>query len=172
MTVETPSSAFQTSGRVWLRDFEFGLTGLTVRKTGARVPYSPSVLADVTAWFRFFFRWRSMAPLGPRFTIGFTPELARPWYLVRAVARVAGGVIAKDLAAADVVMQFEDATHSPNPTPTGLKPGAKLINFNCSDISKSRVGARLGGRVRASARGRPRHLSRAGGGKIRDQRRP
>jgi hypothetical protein len=141
VTVETSSRDFQTSGRVWLRDFDFGLTGLTVRKTGARVPYSPSVLAEVRAWFRFFFRWRAMAPLGPRFTIGFTPERARPWYLIRAVSHVAGGKLAKDIAEADVVMQFEDATHSPNAPPMRLKPGAKLINFGCTDISKSCVAA-------------------------------
>lgn len=141
MTVESSPRPFQTSGRVWLRDFDFGLTGLTVRKTGARVPYSPSVIADVTAWFRFFFRWRGMAPIGPRFTIGFTPERARPWYLVRAVSHVAGGVLAKDFADADVVMQFEDATVSHNPPPTRIKPGALLINFGCTDISKSRVAA-------------------------------
>lgn len=141
MTVETSSRAFQTSGRVWLRDFDFGLTGLTVRKTGARVPYSPSVLAEVRAWFRFFFRWRAMAPIGPRFTIAFTPERARPWYLIRAVSHVAGAKLAKDPAEADVVMQFEDATHSPNTPPPRLKPGAKLINFNCTDISKTRVAA-------------------------------
>lgn len=142
MTIEGASSrTFQTSGRVWLRDFEFGLTGLTVRKTGARVPYSPSVIADVTNWFRFFFSWRSMPPIGPRFTIYFTPERARPWYLVRAVSHVAGAKLAKDISDADIVMQFEDATVSPNPAPTNVKPGAKLINFNCTDISKSRVAA-------------------------------
>lgn len=142
MTIEgaTPRT-FQTSGRVWLRDFEFGLTGLTVRKTGARVPYSPSVIADVTNWFRFFFSWRSAQPVGPRFTIYFTPERARPWYLVRAVSHVAGAKLAKDISDADVVMQFEDATVSPNPAPTNVKLGAKLINFNCTDISKSRVAA-------------------------------
>lgn len=139
MTIEGSARDFQTSGAVWLRDFEFGLTGLTVRKTGARVPYSPSVLADVTAWFRYFFSWRAMAPLGPRFTIAFTPERARPWYLVRAVAHVAGAVLAKDISQADVVMQFEDATISPNAPPANVKRGAKLINFGCTDITKSRV---------------------------------
>jgi len=140
VTVETSSrEAFQTSGPVWLRDFEFGLTGLTVRKTGARVPYSPSVIAEVTAWFRFFFSWRAMEPIGPRFTIYFTPERARPWYLIRAVSHIAGAVLAKDISQADVVFQFEDATISPNPAPTNVKPGAKLINFECDDISKSTV---------------------------------
>jgi len=139
VTLESTPRTFQTTGAVWLRDFEFGLTGLTVRKTGARVPYSPSVLGEVTAWFRFFFAWRSMEPIGPRFTIAFTPERARPWYLARAVSHVAGGVLAKHIFDADVVMQFEDATISPNPAPTNVKPGARLINFGCTDISKSRV---------------------------------
>lgn len=140
MTIDTSTRAeFQTSGPVWLRDFEFGLTGLTVRKTGARVPYSPSVIAEVTAWFRFFFSWRAMEPIGPRFTIYFTPERARPWYLIRAVSHIAGAVLAKDVSQADVVFQFEDATVSPNPAPTNVKPGAKLINFACDNISKSKV---------------------------------
>ncbi len=140
MTIDTSTRAeFQTSGPVWLRDFEFGLTGLTVRKTGARVPYSPSVIAEVTAWFRFFFSWRAMEPIGPRFTIYFTPERARPWYLIRAVSHIAGAVLAKDVSQADVVFQFEDATVSPNPAPTNVQPGAKLINFACDNISKSKV---------------------------------
>lgn len=131
--------AFQTSGRVWLRDFEFGLTGLTVRKTGARVPYSPSVLAQVSAWFHYFFAARAIEPATPSFTIHFTPERARPWYLIWAVARAAGAKLAKDAAHADVVMHFEDATFSPNHPPPRLKPGARLINFGCTDVSKSRV---------------------------------
>ncbi|MEZ6022236.1 MAG: hypothetical protein R3C16_02210 [Hyphomonadaceae bacterium] len=139
--LETPSRDFQTSGPVWLRDFEFGLTGLTVRKTGARVPYSPSVLAQVTAWFRYFFTAQTIEPAAPSFKIFFTPERARPWYLIWAVARAAGAKLAKDAAQADVVMQFEDATYSPNPAPARLKPGARLVNFSCNDVSKTRVAA-------------------------------
>lgn len=138
MTDATPR-VFQTSGSVWLKDFEFGLTGLTVRKTGARVPYSPSVLAQVTAWFRYFFAAQQIEPLTPSFTIAFTPERARPWYLIWAVARAAGAKLVKDAATADVVMHFEDATYSPNDPPTKLKPGVKLVNFTCRDVSKSNV---------------------------------
>jgi hypothetical protein len=139
MDAEITPRPFQTAGPVWLRDFDFGLTGLTVRKTGARVPYSPSVLAEVTAFFRFFFAARALEPLGPPFTIAFTPERARPWYLIWAVSRTAGAKLVNDPSKADVVVHFEDATYSPNAPPTQLKPGAKLINFNCRDISKSRV---------------------------------
>lgn len=139
VTDATPP-VFQTSGRVWLKDFEFGLTGLTVRKTGAHVPYSPSVLAQVTAWFRFFFAAQRIEPLRPSFTIFFTPERARPWYLIWAVSRAAGAQLAKDCSQADVVFQFEDATYSPNDPPQRLKPGAKLVNFGCRDVSKTMVG--------------------------------
>jgi hypothetical protein len=134
-----PRPGFQTSGRVWLRDFEFGLTGLTVRKTGARVPYSPSVIAEVTAWFRYFFAAQAIEPLEPSFTIAFTPERARPWYLIWAVSRAAGAKFTKDAAHADVVMHFEDATFSPSTRPARLKAGARLINFDCIDVSKSKV---------------------------------
>ncbi len=136
---DTSEPVFQTSGPVWLRDFEWGLTGLTVRKTGARVPYSPSIIKQVSAWFRFFFAAQSIEPRTPSFTIAFTPERARPWYLIWAVARAAGAKLAKDPAHADVVMQFEDATYSPNPPPPQLKPGVRLINFACTDVSKSKV---------------------------------
>lgn len=138
MTDATPR-VFQTSGKVWLKDFEFGLTGLKVRKTGAHVPYSPSVIGQVTAWFRYFFAAQRIEPMQPRFKIYFAPERARPWYLIWAVSRAAGAQLAKDAADADVVMHFEDATYSPNDPPTKLKPGAKLVNFNCRDVSKTNV---------------------------------
>jgi hypothetical protein len=130
---------YQTSGSVWLKDFEFGLTGLTVRKTGARVPYSSSILSQVTAWFRYFFAAKAIEPLEPGFTIAFTPERARPWYLVFSVARAAGARLIKDASQADVVMHFEDATYSPNDPPVKLRPGAKLVNFGCRDVSKTNV---------------------------------
>ena len=90
MTDATPR-VFQTSGKVWLKDFEFGLTGLKVRKTGAHVPYSPSVIAQVTAWFRYFFTAQRIEPIQPRFKIFFAPERARPWYLIWAVSRGESG---------------------------------------------------------------------------------
>ncbi|MGD9967161.1 MAG: hypothetical protein AB7T59_11615 [Hyphomonadaceae bacterium] len=138
MTDITPR-VFHTSGYVWLKDFEFGLTGLTVRKTGARVPYSPSVINQVTAWFRYFFAAKAIPPLGPSFTIAFTPERARPWYLIFSVSRAAGARLVKDASQADVVMHFEDATYSPNDPPAKLKPGVKLVNFKCRDVSKTNV---------------------------------
>ncbi|MGE0596137.1 MAG: hypothetical protein AB7P07_07225 [Hyphomonadaceae bacterium] len=139
MDAQASSRAFQTAGPVWLRDFKFGRNGVTVRKTGALVPYSPSVLAEVTAWFRYFFAVRQIAPIGAPFTIAFTPERARPWYLIWAVARLAGAKLTQDFAHADVVMHFEDATFSPNPAPAQTRPDALLINFGCRDVSKTYI---------------------------------
>ncbi len=133
--------AFQTTGPVWLSDFRFGLTSLIVRKTGARVPYSPSVLAEVTAWFRYFLAVCAAEPIGAPFTIAFTPERARPWYFVWAASRIAGGRLSKDTSTADVIMHFEDATITPNKAPLKLKRSARLINFGCPDVSKTRTGA-------------------------------
>jgi glyoxylase-like metal-dependent hydrolase (beta-lactamase superfamily II) len=139
MDTRPSSPIFQTAGPVWLRDFQFGLTSVLVRKTGARVPYSSGLLADLAAWFRYFFTVRSMPAIGAPFTIASTPERARPWYMLWAISRLAGGRWVKDTSAADVVVHFEDATYSPTPPPRQLKPGAKLMNFGARDISKSRV---------------------------------
>lgn len=139
MDAETSTRAFRTDSRLWLTDFEFGLTGLTVRKTGARVPYNASVLGDVTAWFRFYLAALRREPTGAPFTIAFSPERARPWYLIWQVSRAAGGKAIQDVSRADIVMHFEDATFSPNPPPMNIKPGARLMNFSCRDVSKSRV---------------------------------
>jgi glyoxylase-like metal-dependent hydrolase (beta-lactamase superfamily II) len=141
MDAQPTSRAFQTAGRVWLRDFEFGLTSVVVRKTGAVVPYTSGLFADLAAWFRYFFKVRSLPALGPQFTIASTPERARPWYMLWAVSRLAGGRWIKDASAADVVVHFEDSTYSPNPPPRQLKPGARLLNFGARDISKSRIAA-------------------------------
>jgi glyoxylase-like metal-dependent hydrolase (beta-lactamase superfamily II) len=139
MDTQPSSPVFQTAGPVWLRDFEFGLTSVVVRKTGAVVPYSSGLVADLAAWFRYFFKVRSLPAIGAPFTIASAPERARPWYMIWAIARLAGGRWIKDPALADVVIQFEDSTYSPNPPPRQLKPGAKLMNFGARDISKSRV---------------------------------
>jgi hypothetical protein len=132
---------FLTRGRSWFRDFEIGPKGLVVRKTGAHVPYSPSLAADASAWFSFFFAVKAAAPIGAPFTLACTPERARPWYLIWPVARLAGARFVTDAAKADVVMHFEDATFSANDPPAGVRAGARLINFNCRNVGKSRVAA-------------------------------
>ena len=133
------SAPVRVRGRSWFGDFDFTLRGLRVRKTGAFVPFTPAIFAEVFAWFVFFFAVLAAKPEpGPRFTIAFHPDRARPWYLAWAVARLAGGRMTTDPGRADVVLHFEDSTYAPNPPPAA-KPGAVLLNFACVDVSKSRV---------------------------------
>lgn len=133
------SAPVRVRGRSWFGDFEFGLRGLTVRKTGAFVPFTAAVFAEVGTWLLFFFAVSAAKPEpGPPFTIAFHPDRARPWYLAWAVARLAGGRMTTQADRADVVMHFDDATYAPN-TPPPTKPGAVLLNFACIDVSKSKV---------------------------------
>lgn len=125
----------------WISDFEWRWGGVRVKKTGAQVPFSRSIAAEVAAWFRYFGAVRGEAPEpGAPFTVAFTPDRARPWYLIWPVLRTAGGIIVDDPAKADVLFQFEDATVAPPRLPP---PGFKglLLNFAANDVSKTRVGA-------------------------------
>jgi hypothetical protein len=139
-TSEVPTQrSVRVAGRSWLNDFRIGLTGLTVLKTGARVPYSPAIIAEVLAWFQFFFAVLAARPEpGPRFRVAFFPDRARPWYMVWAAARLAGASIVANPLKADLVMQFEDAILSRHAPPV-TSSGSVLLNFNCVDISKSEV---------------------------------
>ncbi len=138
-THASSTPAARVAGWSWLNDFRFGLTGLTVRKTGARVPYSPAVIAEVLAWFQFFFAVLAARPEpGAPFSVAFSPDRARPWYLVWAAARLAGARIVANAGGADLVMHFEDSTYARNPAPAS-KLGAVLMNFACEDVSKTRV---------------------------------
>ncbi|MDX2234395.1 MAG: hypothetical protein NW200_07840 [Hyphomonadaceae bacterium] len=129
------------AGVNWITDFEWGWGSVRVKKTGARVPFSRSIAAEVAAWFRFYGAARGMAPEpGRPFTVAFLPDRARPWYLIWPVIRAAGGVVVDDPADADILFQFEDATvGEPTAPPPGFR--GRLVNFAATDVSKTRVGA-------------------------------
>ena len=129
----------------WSADFEFRHDHLRVKKTGARVPYAGGVVKEVLDWYLFFLVVQGMRVLngllgrrGP--AVAFTPDAPRPWYLIWAVGRAAGVRAVSDLSSADAVFFFEDATCS-TPPPLAAPPHARLINFACADVSKSRVAA-------------------------------
>jgi hypothetical protein len=122
-----------------LHDFDWGLTGVTVRKTGARVPFDHAHLSEVYHWSVYFFTvlLAKRARGGP--VIGFLPDPARPWYLIWPSLFLAGGRAAALGATPDVWMHFEDTTTSENVTlPNDGKP---RWNFQANDLSKSRVAA-------------------------------
>ena len=129
------------AGVNWITDFEWGWRSLRVKKTGATVPFSRSIIAEVAAWFRFYFAARAMTPeAGQAFTVAFAPDRARPWYLIWPVIHAAGGRIVDDPARADILFQFEDSTvsHTPAPSPDIR---ARQVNFTATDVSKTRIGA-------------------------------
>jgi hypothetical protein len=72
--------------------------------------------------------------------MAFFPDKPRPWYFIWSVMHVSGAKLVEDVSTADIVMQFDDSTETVNGVPK-VKDGARLINFNCNDISKSRVAA-------------------------------
>jgi hypothetical protein len=120
-----------------LRDFEWSFTGVTVRKTGARVPFDHAHLGEVFHWIVYFFA----VLITPRETggpvIGFAPDPARPWYLIWPSLFMTGGRAMKAGETPDVWMHFEDKTHSASVTlPQDGKP---RWNFDAKDLSKSAV---------------------------------
>lgn len=129
------------AGVNWISDFEWGWGSVLVKKTGARVHYSRSIAGEVWAWSRYYNAARAMPPEpGPPFTVAFTPDRARPWYLIWPVLRAAGGIIVDDPAQADLLFQFEDSTIGQTPlVPPGFR--GRTVNFAATDVSKSRVAA-------------------------------
>lgn len=127
--------------RTWLADFEWEPGGVLVKKTGARIAVSRTLLGDVAAWMTFYaaIKLRQAATIGRRrLAVAFSPDPIRPWYLAWAAATEAGLRVIPDPAEADIVFHFDDSTHS-QMAPPPARPGALLLNFTCPDISKSRV---------------------------------
>lgn len=120
-----------------LRDFEWSFTGVTVRKTGARIPFDHAHLSEVFHWVVYFASvlLSKRARGGPQ--IGFAPDPARPWYLIWPSLFLSGGSAAAKKNAPDVWMHFEDQTRSAEVTlPNDGKP---RWNFEANDLSKSAV---------------------------------
>ena len=129
--------------RIWLADFDFRDGAFHVKKTGAIIPFSLSLLHDVFAWFAFYFFtqtwriWRWMTG-HKRPTIAFVPDKPRPWYFIWPVMHIAGAKIISETDQADIVFQFDDTTVVDHAVPV-TKPGAMVVNFDCRDISKSLI---------------------------------
>jgi hypothetical protein len=133
------SVAAPVAARNWLQDFEFGWGGVLVRKTGAYIPFTPHIIGEVFAWFSYFAAVHSEPRMeAPAFTVSFTPDRARPWYLVWPVMRVAGARIVGPNQPADLTFHFEDATVCAG-LPPSYRAGETHWNGGCRDVSKSRV---------------------------------
>ncbi|MEO0550137.1 MAG: hypothetical protein AAFZ91_09460 [Pseudomonadota bacterium] len=129
--------------RNWLADFKYEDGACLVKKTGHRIPLKLSLLNDFFTWFTFYSlaqSWRTWRRLTghKRPSIAFYPEKPRPWYFIWPVMHASGAKLISDVSTADIVFQFDDSTSSDHIAPT-TKPGARLVNFGCTDISKSNV---------------------------------
>lgn len=116
-------------------DFDWTFRGVTVRETGAFVPFTPDLFKDIYIWWRYYRleKRRPSIDAPPRF-VACHPREVQNVYLLW------GAMLQADLATAgpgtdpDLHLYFSDQTYldkDPN-----APPG---INRDCTDISKSRV---------------------------------
>ena len=129
--------------RNWLTDFKYQDGSLLVKKTGHEIPVNSSLINDIFTWLSFYTlaqSWRTWRMITgyKRPTIAFHPDKPRPWYFIWPVMHASGAKLISDVSKADIVFQFDDTTLADNLIPP-TKPGARLVNFGCNDISKSVV---------------------------------
>ncbi len=129
--------------RNWLTDFKYRDGALLVKKTGHEIPVNSSLINDIFTWLSFYTlaqSWRTWRMITgyKRPTIAFHPDKPRPWYFIWPVMHASGAKLISDVSKADIVFQFDDTTLADNFIPN-TKPGARLVNFDCNDISKSVV---------------------------------
>ena len=127
----------------WFKDFEVKDGTLTVKETGAQLKIDWEIIHEALIWFVFYTtetvrRVFDFTPASQRLNFAYMPKAPRPWYLLAVMAKRAGTKTVKNLDVADAVFYFEDQTIA---TPPQLPPNftGKAFNFNCGDISKSRV---------------------------------
>jgi hypothetical protein len=130
--------------RHWFADFDYAGGALLYKKTGAQIPLNWEIFHSFSSWLLYFTtikgrRLRQPEPQ-PSFKVAFAPDRARPWYLIWMALHEAGAVVVDDPREADLVFHFDDSTQSLTPAPVA-KPGARLVNFECRDVSKSAVAA-------------------------------
>lgn len=127
------------SEALWSSNFRFEGRRVTVKKTGAEVAIDRETLKGFARWLAWYAPVRlkalaaSLDPTAPK--VWFAPDRPRPWYLVWAAAAWSGVRIARTPAEADAAFYFDDVTHGRPPTPQA----SRRLNFECLDVSKSRV---------------------------------
>ena len=127
----------------WFGEFKIKDKQIIVKTTGAKLPVGLEIAREVMSWLPFYF-YEKLRRIGtvflqkPRLTIAYSPVMPRPWYLLSVLAYRAHLKHSCDYTNADVVVYFEDKTRvKPPQIPAGVT--GKALNFNCYDISKSRV---------------------------------
>ncbi|MBI1339234.1 hypothetical protein GC169_03335 [bacterium] len=131
------------SNRLWTSDFVLEDGAVRVKKTGHLIALDLKLWHSIFTWFCFYSLaqgWRIWRRLQghKRPSIAFAPDKPRPWYLIWPVMHASGVRLVDDPMDADIVMHFDDSTTSVPGRPA-MRPGARAVNFDCSDISKSNV---------------------------------
>ncbi|PHR59149.1 MAG: hypothetical protein COA43_09870 [Robiginitomaculum sp.] len=128
----------------WLNDFEFRNGKILVKATRVKIPVTGSLLKDIFSWVPFHLLEKAKSLKKSSHTkkplsIAFTPTIPRPWYLITVCALRAQVNMTPTLVDADVIFYFEDTTQAqpPHLTPEQKR---KSLNFECRDISKTKVG--------------------------------
>lgn len=127
------------AGAFWTSDFEFEGGRVKVRTTGADVALDRALILDVLIWLTYYIPVRlkgfaaSLTGSGP--SIWFAPDRPRPWYLLWLAACWSGVRFASSAAEADAAFYFEDSTFGQPPA----CDHAIRLNFDCADVSKTRV---------------------------------
>lgn len=127
----------------WPAEFEWRLTHLRVRDTGAVVAFSWPNIRATLAWMAFYvliqpIRWTRLA-FQPPLRLAFAPSPPSAWYLLWAAARTAGARFVAPQNA-DAIIYFEDVTTAEAPA-VDAPAHIPRLNFACQDVSKSRVAA-------------------------------
>jgi len=123
----------------WWNDLDWSLSGVTVKKTGARIDFNTSLLSDLSKWLPYAAVERMRTPINihERLRIHALPTVPRYWYLMRVSLSHLGVEFVDNAQDADVTLYFDDATYS---EPPHLLNGPDIqINFECRDISKTHV---------------------------------
>lgn len=127
----------------WYDDFELRSRGVFIKTAGTTIPFKFRVAQDMVAATPFFL-YVKLRQLRNTFTrekalkVYFTPHVPRPWYLVWAVMAFGKIEITRNKDHADAIFYFDDQTYSEHKHIFSA-PLTKHINFDCIDISKSRV---------------------------------
>jgi hypothetical protein len=135
----TPTGQRETAW--WGSHFVLSEGRVRVPASGGDMALDAQLLADVGRWLGYYalVRLKSFGHLARRrrIKVWFTPTRPRPWYIIWAACAWAGLQMADSAEDADAAFYFEDSTRGQSVA----APHAKRFNFQCTDVSKSRVAA-------------------------------
>lgn len=117
-------------------DFDWSFRGVTVRETGAFVPFNAALFKDIYTWWRYYRleTRREAAVDGPHYDVSCYPREVQNVYLLWGAMRQAGLNPVAPTENTRLNFYFSDQTYLEEDAsaPAGL-------NRDCRDISKTRV---------------------------------